>query len=263
MPWRAPLAERVAAGLPNALIMVGVYLAATLIWIEFQWPPARLVEIVMMVVIVGVQIMLEIPAQQPERRLAIGAAAGLLVTATLYVLVLPRLSAFTELALVLFPFYFVITYFMHALPSPRHIPFLGMGLTGILMLQLQPVQSIDVAGWVGVGISVLFGFTIALVPLGIFCGVTPQKQLRRLLRGLFEDLQGVITALADSGRPDFSRVLGETEQRLLPRLKALDQVVSLAYTTRVLHNDPERIRTLHEATESTLLRVRALEHARA
>ncbi|WP_295441888.1 FUSC family protein [uncultured Thiodictyon sp.] len=261
--WRLPLAERVAEALPGGLLMAGTYLAATLIWIEWQWPPVSSLGIMMAVVIIGFETMQNIPAQHPGRRMAGGALAGMLVTAPIYTLVMPRLTGFSELALVLFPFYYAVTYFMHALPSPRQIPFLGMGLMGIIMLQLDPVQTLDLAGWLSMGLSALSGFAIALVLLGIFRGITPQERLRRALRHLLGDLHDATVTLADRGRPDFPRVLGEAEQRLIRGIKELAQVIPRAYAAQVPHNDPERIQALLTAAESAQLRFRALQHARS
>ncbi|MGB5830390.1 MAG: FUSC family protein, partial [Thiohalocapsa sp.] len=258
-----PLAERIADALPNALVMAAAFVLMFLLWVHLQWPPMGLMGVLMAVVLIGIETMNDKPALQLGRRVAVGAAVGLVVTAPMYLLVLPRLTGFAELALVLFPFYYAIVYWFHALPPPRQMPFLGMGLMAILMLQLSPQQSYDAAAWLGSALSVLTGFVVALTLLAIFRGMTPQERLRRTLRNVLIRLGEANLVLDDRARPDFDHQLGGFEQRIRRAQQDLADVAPLAYDRHVRSNDPARVEALLNAVGSLLLRFRALQHSRA
>lgn len=250
------------AGLPEALTAVLVFWLLMLLWIETQWPPVGMLGTLMGVVVIGIETLTNRPAVQPGRRVALGALLGLLITAPLYALVMPRLDGFGGLALVLLPFYFAILYPFNALAPPRNMALMGTGLIAIIMLQLEPVQGFDSIAWLEAALSLMTGFGCGVLVLGIVRGQTPQQRLRRLLERLLADLRAAIIDLADHSVPDFAIRVSTQEQRLRQRLLALAEVTPLAYAHWAPANDRDRIQALLDAADTLITRFRALQHAR-
>lgn len=260
---RPPLAERLARTLPNALVAVAGFWLMAVLWIELQWPPVGVIGLTMVIVVIGVETLANVPVHRRARRLAIGGAAGALLTAPVYFAVMPQLDGFLALSLVLFVFYYPILYFFHALPPPSNVFFLGAGLMAILMVQLEPTQTYSVAGYFGLALSILTGFIVGITLLGIFGGRSPQEHLRRTLKDLLATLDRALDDLADRNRPDFSGTLVRYEQRLRAELQSLAEIVPMAYAAHTPANDRERIDTLLDAVEMLLIRLDALQRARA
>ena len=260
---RQPLAERMARTLPNALIAAGGFWLMALLWIELQWPPFGVIGVTMVIVVVGVETLGNVPVHRRARRLAVGGAAGALLTAPVYFAVMPQLDGFLPLSVVLFVFYYPIFYFFHALPAPRNVFFLGAGLMAILMVQLEPTQTYSAAGYLGLSLSILTGFIVGITLLGIFGGRSPQERLRLTLMDLLATLDRALGELADRNRPDFAVTLARYEQRLRADLQSLAEIVPIAYAAQTPANDRERIDTLLDAAETLLIRLGALQQARA
>jgi uncharacterized membrane protein YccC len=249
-------------GLPQALTAVLTFWLVTLVWIGTQWPPVGMLAVLMAVVVVGIETLVNQPIQQPGRRLALGMLIGILVTAPLYFLVLPRLDGAGALAAVLLPFFWLVLYLFHRAPQPRKTILRGLAIAAVILLQLTPQQQFDGVGWIGAALSMLTGFALGIGVLGIVLGTTPQAMLRRRLGQLLADMQRALTALADPRRPDFAVQVRAHDQAVRTRLSALAEVLPAAYTRAVPQNDAARIGQLFEAMETLAIRFRALQRAR-
>jgi len=111
-----------------------------LIWIQVQWPPRGLLAVVMALVIIGGQTLQKTTMLEPVKLSLIGFLIGIISAAPLYLLVMPRLTGYFQLALLLFPVYCAITYFLHALSPPYQLVFLRIGIVMTLLLNLEPQQ---------------------------------------------------------------------------------------------------------------------------
>ncbi|WP_296810651.1 FUSC family protein [Thiocapsa sp.] len=260
---RQPLGERTARALPNALVAAAGFWLMALLWVELQWPPFGVIGLTMVIVVIGVETLANVPVHRRARRLAIGGVAGALLTAPVYFAVMPQLDGFLALSLVLFIFYYPILYFFHALPPPRNLFFLGAALMAILMVQLEPSQTYSATGYLGLSLSILTGFIVGITLLAIFGGGSPQEHLRRTLKNLLGTLDRALGDLADRNRPDFAGTLVRYEQRLRAELQSLAEIVPMAYAAHTPANDRERIDALLDAVETLLIRLGALQRARA
>ncbi len=249
-------------GLPQALTATLAFWLVMLLWTQTQWPPVGTLGVLMAVVLVGIETMINRPVQQPGRHVALGAMIGFILVAPLYTSVLPRLDGFAELALVLLPLYFPILYLRNTLAPPLDSVALGTGLVTVIMLQLTPTQTYDITAWLGAALSMLTGFVVSLVLLGIIRGRTPQAQLRRSLDRLFEDMHAALLDLGDHRRPDFDPRLQAHLQRIRSDLEALREVAPLAHVGWAPQNDPECIQRLLCAAQTLVIRFRALQQAR-
>ena len=261
-PAPPPSADNRLAGLPQALTAVLTFWLVMLLWIETQWPPVGTMGVLAAVVVIGIETLVDQPFQQPGRRVALGAALGVVVTAPVYALVLPRLDGFGELALVLLPLYWVVLYLFNAMPPPNNRVLLGTGLVTVIMLRLGPEQGYDTLAWIAAAFSLLTGYGIGVAMLGIVRGTTPQEALRRRLLRLLGDLDAALTDLADPARPDFAARVHVHEQVLRLHQQALAELAPIAYAGWAPANDPARIRALIDAVETLAIRFRALHRAR-
>jgi uncharacterized membrane protein YccC len=262
-PPRLPLAERIADALPNALIMVLAFWLLMLLWIWFQWPPVGLFGVLMAVVVIGIDTLQNAPASAPGRRVALGAAIGVLVAAPFYFVLMPRLDGYWELATALFPLFFAIAYFFHALPPPQNMVFTGIAVTCIVMLQLEPHQSYGAASYLASAASQLTGYGAGLLMLGMARARSPQEHLRRALRALLETMRDAQAELADPSAENFANRLAAHEERIRTRLQVFAQVLPQVCSTRSTSNSRSRVEALGTATERLVLRFRALHHERA
>ena len=260
---RMPLADRLRRGLPYALVAMAAFWLMALVYIGIQWPPVGLMGFMFAVVVVGIEAISDMPAQQPGRLVALGALIGCMLMAPIHLLVMPRLDGFFELALVLFPVYYALLYFYHALPPLANNVFLGIALMAVVMLRIEPTQTYSVVAYVDTGVSLLSGFAVGLMLLSITLGMTPQERFRRTLKSLLADLDRTLGDLHDRTRADFDLRLRVHEQRLRALLQGLAQVAPLAYSRHVPANDRDRIQALLGAAEALFMRTRALQHARS
>lgn len=260
---RDSLKERLQEALPNALVMLLVFWLLTLIWIWLQWPPAGFLGVLMGVVIVGIETIQNRPAQGIGKRITFGATTGILIAMPIYGLVLPRLDGFFELALILFPLFFAISYCLHALPVPKNLFFTGMGLATIIMLQIEPRQQFDLAAWFGSALSLLTGYWTALTLLAITRPQSPSGQFRRVLTQLLQTMQAAQRDLTDLSQPDFDIKLGQHEHRLRQTLQSLAPLVPYVQSAPGLAASAPKLDTLTLAMESLVVRFRGLQHERA
>jgi len=260
---RPLLSERLRTALPNALLVAAIFWTLTLTWIQFQWPPSGFLGVLMGVVLIGIETLQNAPALEPGRRIALGVALGVLITAPVYLLLMPQLQGFAELALVLFPLYFSISYFIHALTPPHNLPFTGMGLMAIIMVSLEPRQTFDAVSYFDTGLSVLTGFAVALIFLSIAQSLPPRERLRRLTLRLLRLLERAQADLADLSQTDFAMRLARHELGLRETLKALDQVAPLAAKAGSTTEAPEQVQALTDALQRLLLTIKGLHRARA
>jgi len=259
-PVTAPsLSDGLRGGLAAAL----AYWVTMLIWTELQWPPVGFIGVLMAVVVVGLDALTALPARQPAWAAVLAAVIGLVATAPVYLLAMPRLDGFGELVLVLFPFYYAILYLFHALPRPRNLVVLRVAIIALVMVHLSPGQTYDATAYLSIGASVLTGFVIGVTLLGIFRGMTPRERLRRRLKRLLQTLDAALADLAEPGRPGFGQVVQRHEQVLRAEQQLIAEIAPLAYAPHVPQNDPKRIRALVDAAEALSIRFRALQRARA
>lgn len=260
---RAPLRWRLQNTLPHAGVAIMAFWLTLLIWFQWQWPPSGFLGALMAVVIVGIDTLTDRPAEQPGHRVFFGALAGALLTAPLYLMVMPHLDGFVELALVLAPFYYTGLYFFHAHDKPHHLPFLGLLMMGLLMPQLAPEQTYSLTGYLNSALSILSGYAIGLVTMGILIGQRPHVRLRHHLQALLHSIASVQGDLAKRSVPDFIHRMQVAEQHQRELLQRLSQVAPLAFDPAVPQNDPARIAALVAAAQSLSIRARALQRARA
>jgi uncharacterized membrane protein YccC len=260
-PWRN-LKAGLPAGLSHALAAVIAFWVVLLLWFQWQWPPAGFIGALMAVIIIGIDTLNDLPAEHPGQRVFIGALAGCVLTAPVYLLVMPRLDGFVELALVLFPFYYAGLYLFHAHAKPHNLYFLGLLVMGILMPALAPEQQISLIGYLNAALSVLSGFLLGLLVLGLLVGQRPHQVFKRGLRDLLLGIARSQRALAYRSRPDFARLVQASEDAQRAQLQRLARIAPLAGDPAAPQNDQARIDALLVAAQSLSIRARALQRAR-
>lgn len=258
LPWQT----RLALALPNSLAMGVAFWVSVLIWMQFQWPPQGLLAVVMGLVLIGGHTLQKTSVLQPAKLTLLGFLIGIPSTAPIYLVLMPQLDGFVQLALALFPIYFGIAYFLHALPSPHHLMFLSIGILAIMLLNLEPHQVYDAAGYINAALSIATGFLIGVTALSLVRGATPQEQLRRGIKRLLAHLSSAQQALSDLDRSDIKAVLGLHEQQLRSELQALSALLPSAYAAAVPQNDRDRILALGDALQGLVTRFRGLQQAR-
>lgn len=258
----APARTRVALALPNALAMGLAFWVLVLIWIQVQWPPQGLLAVVMALVIIGGQTLQKTTMLEPVKLTLLGFLIGIIIAAPIYLLVMPQLTGYFQLALLLFPVYFTITYFLHALSPPYHLVFLRIGIVMTLLLNLEPHQVYNAVGYIDAAVAVATGFLVGVMALALMRGSTPQERLRRCIKHLLSELSTAQQALSDLNRRGLDATLSRLEQALRVELQTLSELLSSAYAAQVPQNDPERIQTLGDAVQGLVTRFRGLQHAR-
>ena len=249
-------------GLPHALTAMLTFWTVVLLWIATGWPPVGMMAVLMAVVVVGLETLVNHPIQQPGRRMALGALIGMLVTAPVYFLLLPRLDGAGELALVLVLFFWPVLYLFHTLAPPRNTVPLGLAIAAVIMFQLAPEQQFDAVSWLESALSMLTGFGLGIAMLGIVVGTTPRAMLHRRLTDLVAGLQRALTALADPRRADFAMLVRAHDQAVRSALLALAEVVPSAAAAAGSAAEQARINQLFDAVQTLAIRLRALQRAR-
>ena len=257
-PWR----HRFAVALPNALAMGLAFWVSVLSWMLFQWPPEGLLAVVMALVLIGGHTLQKTPLLQPAKLTLLGFLIGIIATAPIYLILMPQLDGFAQLALALFPIYFAIAYFMHALPPPHQLTFLRIGVLAIILLNLEPHQVYDATSYIDAALSAATGFLIGVAALVLVRSATPQEQLRRSIKRLLSLLSAAQQALADLDRSDIANVLARHEQQLRTEQQALSELLPACYSTRAPRNDRDRILALGDAVQGLVTRFRGLQRAR-
>lgn len=259
---RVPWQIRLSLALPNAIAMGLSFWALIPIWIAFQWPPDGLLAVVMALVLIGGHTLQKTTVMQPARLTLIGFMIGIVATAPIYFLVLPRLDGFFALALVLFPIYFTIAYFLHALQPPYQLTVLRIGILAIMLLNLGPAQTYDAVGYIDTALTFATGFLVGVAALALLRGKTPQEQLRHRIKRLLRHLSTAQRALADLDDPAFASRVSRYDQQFRAELQRLTELLPWSYTPRVARNDRDRIQALGDAVEGLVTRFRGLQQAR-
>ncbi len=258
VPWRV----RFSLALPNALAMGLSFWVLIPIWIGLQWPPDGMLAVVMALVLIGGHTLQKTTVMQPARLTLVGFAIGIIATAPIYLLVLPRLDGFLALALVLFPIYFTIAYFLHTLQPPYQLTVLRIGILAIMLLNLSPQQSYDAVGYVNTALTFATGFLVGVAALALLRGSTPQQQLRHRIKRLLSHLSAAQRGLADLDAPGFASAVSRSDQQLRVELQGLAELLPSSYTRRAPQNDRDRIQALGDAIEGLVTRFRGLQQAR-
>ncbi len=258
VPWR----RRFAVAAPNALAMGLAFWISLLIWMQLQWPPEGLLAVVMALVLIGGHTLQKTPILQPAKLTLLGFLIGIIGTAPIYLVLMPQLDGFVQLALALFPIYFAIAYFLHALPPPHQLTFLRIGVLAIMLLNLEPHQVYDAVGYINAALSVATGFLIGVAAPALVRSATPQEQLRRGIKRLLLVLREAQQTLADLDRPDIAAALARHEQQLRVEQQALAELLPACYSPRVPQNDRDRMLALGDAVQGLVTRFRGLQRAR-
>jgi hypothetical protein len=166
------------------------------------------------------------------------------------------------LALVLFPIYFTIAYFLHTLQPPYQLTVLRIGILAIMLLNLSPQQSYDAVGYVNTALTFATGFLVGVAALALLRGSTPQQQLRHRIKRLLSHLSAAQRGLADLDAPGFASAVSRSDQQLRVELQGLAELLPSSYTRRAPQNDRDRIQALGDAIEGLVTRFRGLQQAR-
>lgn len=258
VPWRA----RFELAFPNALAMGLSFWLLVPIWVGLQWPPDGLLAVVMALVLIGGHTLQKTSALQPAMLTLLGFLLGIISTAPIYLLLLPRLDGFLALVLVLFPVYFAITYFLHALQPPYQLTALRVGILAIMLLNLEPQQTYDALGYFNTALTFATGLLIAVAALAMVRDSTPQEQLRRRIKRLLSQLSSAQQGLANLKAPGIAAAVSRYDQQLRAELQGLTELLSSAYSPQVPGNDGERIQALGDALRGLVTRFRGLQQAR-
>lgn len=254
--------QRLTMAAPNAVAMGFAFWIAILIWIEFQWPAEGLLAVVMALVVIGGHSLQKTTLLQPAKLTLLGFVIGIMVTAPIYLLLMPQLDGFIQLALALFPIYFAISYFLFVLPPPHHLIFLRIGILSIMLLNLEPHQVYNGVGYINAVLSAATGFLIGVTALALVRGATPQQQVRRSIKRLLSHLSHAQQRLADLDRPGIASVLAQYDQQLRNEQQALTELLSACYSSQAPQNNQERILVLGDAIFGLVTRFRGLQSAR-
>ena len=214
-----PDRDRLAAAVQ---VMVGLW-AAYLIWLYLEVPGG--VTIVILAGSLGMG--LAAYPQLPIKIVYKPAAVAVAFSAGVYIFVLPRLSGFTELAVVIFGVTFAIAYLFH---QPRQIIGRTLGLmmfatlTGISNEQTYSVlQPLDIA------LALALVLTLLSFVAHIPHSPRPEQAFRRLLRRFFRSCDFLVSTLdQDPDRPAtwlerWRRAYHEREVATLPKKIAMWQ----------------------------------------
>lgn len=227
-----------------------------------QWPPEGLLAVVMALVLIGGHTLQKTAILQPAKLTLLGFVIGIIGTAPIYLLLMPQLDGFAQLALALFPIYFAIAYFLHALPPPHQLTFLRIGVLAIMLLNLEPHQVYDAVGYIDAALSAATGFLIGVAALALVRAATPQEQVRRGIKRLLALLSDAQQGLSDLDRPDIAAALARYEQQLRVEQQALSELLPACYSAQAPHNDNDRILALGDAMQGLVTRFRGLQRAR-
>ncbi|WP_200386669.1 FUSC family protein [Thiocapsa imhoffii] len=258
VPWR----RRVALAGPNALATGLAFWVLVVLWVNVQWPPLGLLAVVMAVVLIGGPTLKKTEALPSAKLTVLGFVLGILITAPIYLMVMPRLDGFFELALVLFPVYFTITYCLQVLPPPYQSMFLRIGILAIMLLNVEPQQLYSAVSYIDTALSIGTGFLVGVGALALLNGAPPHVQVRHHIKRLLSSLSQAQVALADFGAANFAAAVAHHDQHLRAELQGLSELLPAAYTPRVPHNDHERIEALGDALTGLVTRFRGLQQAR-
>jgi uncharacterized membrane protein YccC len=160
-------------------------------WIYLQWPSGGTA---VGLAVIFLRMLILIPVN-PETVLSKGVAAGLILSAPFYFLVLPSLEGFFQLAtLVFIPSFLVLGYFIAA-PTPQTcaIAYIG-GIFFLVVLGVQQQQSFATAFhdyatlcWVLLG-----GISLPLVAWSVIWPIVPEALWRKNIARFFVELSKLI-----------------------------------------------------------------------
>lgn len=258
LPWRT----RLEIAFPNALAMGLAFWVLVPIWIGLQWPPDGLLAVVMALVLIGGHTLQKTAALQPAKLTLLGFLLGIISTAPIYFLLLPQLDGFVALALVLFPVYFAITYFLHALQPPYQLTALRIGILAIMLLNLEPQQTYDALGYLNTALTFATGLLLGAAALALVRGSTPQEQLRRRIKRLLSHLSSAQQALANLQAPNIAATVTSFDQQLRAELQDLSERLPAVYSPQAPQNSRERVEALGDALRGLVTRFRGLQQAR-
>ena len=172
--------------------MLSVWLGS-LIWI-FVDPPGHLA----FVVFVGLFTLMGIMAPQMDwRKFLVVNLIGVVFAAFLYVFIMPGISRYAGLALLIFVFITAITYVswrprLAALRLAGVVPF-------IMMTNLQNQQTYDFASFVNNAAAMVAGILVTAAIFQVPISSKPEKMLLRVMARFFRQAEGYLTSVR--GRP--------------------------------------------------------------
>jgi len=186
---RRPDPDSFAAGIR---VLVGVWLSA-LAWIFFD-PPGH----IMFIVFTGVHSLIGIMTPQMDwRKFFLANATGVFFTGLLYVFVLPSLSGYLGLPLLLFSFTAVI-YYIFWDPRAMMLRFAGI-IPFVMLTNLQNHQTYDFVTFANNGAGMLLSILLAAAVSNIPFSQRPEKMFLRVAARYFRQTRQFLSLVeADS-----------------------------------------------------------------
>ncbi len=127
---------------------------------------------------------------------------GIAFAGVLYVLVMPHLSGFGELAVVIFGAFFVLQYLLSNNPAARMFTMASF----LILISIDNQQSCSFAGYANGVLWILLSLALAVATAYIPSTPRPEKVFLRLLRRYFRHAEFLLAGLA----PDRSQQIGIT-----------------------------------------------------
>jgi uncharacterized membrane protein YccC len=241
--------------LRGAALVAATVVAGFLLWVYVN-PPGHaswvMLPAILAMMVAGRQ---QLTATVFIRPTAIALALGIAV----YVFVMPRLSTFAELGVVLFAAMFVVNYFFKGIG-------VFAGMIGVLMgISVQQQQAYSFAAMANTYIWTLGSFVLVYALSYMIQSPRPEKAVLHLIRRFFRSARFVIAGAADEGGDSRNRITRwrvAWHRQELHRLPSKIEAWSKAIHYRALpENTQERIEALVVRMQAVVYRIDELLNA--
>jgi uncharacterized membrane protein YccC len=232
---------------------------AFLIWVYVD-PPGHATFVQLSVTLGMAAMMVGVSASTMVLPFTVGSAC----VGVLYVFVMPQLSGYTELALLLFGWTF-LAYYLFAQPH-QGMARLGAMIPFLSFTGIQNHQTYSFSGFANSTTMLLLGISLVLATEYLFTSPRPEKVFLRLLARFFRHSEFLMSHLAlDSGREGRLARIWKTAYyhkdllELPPKLAKWGQQID--YRT-FPNNTPEQVQALVTSLQDLAYRIKTLVDAR-
>jgi hypothetical protein len=240
--------------LRGATLVAATVLAGFLLWV-FVNPPGHaswfMFPAIIAMMVAGTQ---QLSAKGFIRPTAIALALGIAI----YVFVLPKLSTFAELGVVLFAAMFAVNYFFHGIGQ-------FAGMVGVLMgISVQHQQAYSFAAMANTYVFVLSTFILVYAMSYMIQSPRPEKAVLWLVRRFFRSARFLVARTASDATGAFERWRVAWHRQELQRLPSKISAWSKAIDRKAFPaNTPERVDDLVTALQAMAHRIDELLDSRA
>ena len=240
--------------LRGATLVASTVVAGFLLWV-FVNPPGHaswfMFPAIVAMMVAGTQ---QLTAKVFIRPTAIALALGIAI----YVFVLPKLSTFAELGLVLFASMFVVNYFFKGIGQ-------FAGMVGVLMgISVQHQQAYSFAAMANTYVFVLFSFVLVYVMSYMIQSPRPEKAVLWLVRRFYRSARFLVASASSETTGPWTRWRVAWHRRELQRLPSKIAGWSKAINRKAFPaNTPERVDDLVIGLQAMAYRIDELVDSRA